>query len=186
MPRTTLLSISAGTAVLVGRDVDGTPIGGLYRPGGARPCPCALLAQTVRLTMSNHGALTRIYYGKFPDSENSKNRLRGTPLSLGASHPYPGGLQLICCFRVQGSDPPKASKFRDGEGAIVRTRLPIARGARAPPSGADGSRAFFSAALCLIQSLPWLLLRRNRKQVSRRPWSDWKKSWRRWNPGKCY
>src|SRR5437763_16645139 len=71
MPRITLLSISAGTAVLVGRDVDGTPIGGLYRPGGARPCPCALLAQTVRLTMSNHGALTRIYYGKFPDSENS-------------------------------------------------------------------------------------------------------------------
>src|SRR5207249_6020734 len=147
MPRTTLLSISAGTAVLVGRDVTGAPIGGLSPPGLAMPCPCALLAKTIRLTMSNHGALTPIYYGKFPDSENSKNRLRGTPLSLGASHPHPGGLQLICCFRVQGSDPPKASKFRDGERAIVRTRLPIARAARAPPSGADGSRACFSPPL---------------------------------------
>jgi len=99
--------------------------------------------------MSNHGALTPIYYGKFPDSENSKNRLRGTPLSLGALASLPSGLQFICCFCVQGSDPPKASKFRDGEGAIVRTRLPIPRGARPPPSGPDGSRAFFSEPLCL-------------------------------------
>src|SRR5436305_5680470 len=65
MPRTTLLSISAGTAVLVGRDVPGTPIGGLSPPGLAMPCPCALLAKIARLAMSNHGVLTPIYYGKF-------------------------------------------------------------------------------------------------------------------------
>jgi len=35
------------------------------------PCPHALLAKTIRLTIGSHGALTPIYYGKFPDSENS-------------------------------------------------------------------------------------------------------------------
>jgi len=60
------LEVRAGLAVLVGRDVSGTPIAGLRRaPERAMPCPCALLAKTARLTMSNHGVLTPIYYGKF-------------------------------------------------------------------------------------------------------------------------
>src|SRR5439155_16333214 len=79
MPRPRLVSISIRTpsvrfpgAVLllvlrVGRAVTGTPIGGLRRaPVRAMPCPCALFAKTVRLTMSSHGDLTPIYYGKFP------------------------------------------------------------------------------------------------------------------------
>src|SRR5437773_1562529 len=76
MPRPRFVSISirtpwarlpGGGVVLpilrVGRDIAGAPMGGLPR---ARPCPCALLAKTVRLTMRSHGALTPIYYGKFP------------------------------------------------------------------------------------------------------------------------
>src|SRR6478752_787332 len=60
------LEVRAGLAALVGRDVPGTPIGGLLRAAErAMPCPCALLAKTARLTMSNHGVLTPIYYGKF-------------------------------------------------------------------------------------------------------------------------
>src|SRR5438046_7434643 len=58
------LEVRAGLAGLVGRDVTGAGIGGLNRPGLAMPCPCALLAKTARLTMSNHGVLTPIYYGK--------------------------------------------------------------------------------------------------------------------------
>src|SRR3977135_3523187 len=53
--------------LFVGRDLPGTPIGGLPRaPVRAMPCPPALLAKTARLTMSNHSVLTPIYYGKFP------------------------------------------------------------------------------------------------------------------------
>src|SRR5438552_14661009 len=59
------LEVRAGLAGLVGRDVTGARIGGLSHPGLAMPCPCALLAKTARLTMSNHGVLTPIYYGKF-------------------------------------------------------------------------------------------------------------------------
>src|SRR5947207_9333712 len=60
------LEVRAGPAVLGDRDVPGTPIEGLRcPPGRAMPCPCALLAKTARLTMSNHGVLTPIYYGKF-------------------------------------------------------------------------------------------------------------------------
>src|SRR5438094_5706289 len=79
MPRPRFVSISIrtpwarllGGVVLpilrVGRDVTGAPIGGLRRaPVRAMPCPCALFAKTVRLTMSSHGDLTPIYYGKFP------------------------------------------------------------------------------------------------------------------------
>ena len=52
--------------LLVGRDVSGAPIGGLRRaPVRAMPCPSAPFAKTVRPTMSNHGVLTPIYYGKF-------------------------------------------------------------------------------------------------------------------------
>src|SRR5438874_8169172 len=77
MPRPRLVSISirtpsvrspevrAGTAGPIGRDLAGAPIGGLNPPGLAMPWPCALLAKTVRLTISNHDALTPIYYGKF-------------------------------------------------------------------------------------------------------------------------
>ena len=104
--------------------------------------------------MSNHGALTPIYYGKFPDSENSKNRLRGTPLSLGASHPYPGGLQLICCFRVQGSDPPKASKFRDGEGAIRPNQATNCTGSACPTIGPRWKSRFFLCATMLNSKFP--------------------------------
>src|SRR5258707_12962225 len=60
------LEVRAGLAVLGGRDVIGPPIEGLRcPPERAMPCPCALLAKTARLTMSNHGVLTPIYYGKF-------------------------------------------------------------------------------------------------------------------------
>src|SRR2546423_2129655 len=60
------LEVRAGLAVLVGRDVPGAPIAGLRRaPERAMPCPCALPAKSARLTMSNHGVLTPIYYGKF-------------------------------------------------------------------------------------------------------------------------
>src|SRR4029077_8499485 len=59
------LVVRAGPAVLGDRDVPGTLIGGLSPPGLAMPCPCALPAKTGRLTMSNHGVLTPIYYGKF-------------------------------------------------------------------------------------------------------------------------
>src|SRR5438874_2278278 len=60
------LEVRAGLAVLGGRDVPGAPIAGLRRaPERAMPCPCALPAKSARLTMSNHGVLTPIYYGKF-------------------------------------------------------------------------------------------------------------------------
>src|SRR5437899_699662 len=168
MPRPRVLSISirtpwvpvrlpkvrAGPAVLVGGNPAGAPIGGLLRPVRAMPCPYALLAKTIRLTMSNHGALTPIYYGKSPDSENSKNRLRGTPLSLGSSHPYPGGLQLICCFRVQGSDPPKASKFRDGEGAIRPNQATNCTGSACPTIGPRWKSRFFLCATMLNSKFP--------------------------------
>src|SRR6476469_7510910 len=58
------LEVRAGLAALVGRDVTGALIGGLSAPGLAMPCPCTLLAKTARLSMSNHGALTPIYYGE--------------------------------------------------------------------------------------------------------------------------
>src|SRR5438876_9971797 len=60
------LVVRTGLAVLGDRDVPGIPIGGLSPPGLAMPCPCALPAKIARLAMSNHGALTPIYYDKFP------------------------------------------------------------------------------------------------------------------------
>src|SRR5207302_7242459 len=86
MPRPRLVSISIRTpsvrfpgAVLllvlrVGRAVTGTPIGGLRRaPVRAMPCPCALLAQTVRLTMSSHGAFIRYLLRQIPGFGKFKN-----------------------------------------------------------------------------------------------------------------
>jgi len=64
--------------VLGDRGVPGTPIEGLRRaPERAMPCPCALLAKTARLTMSNHGVLTPIYYGKI--SAAASDRGTGSP-----------------------------------------------------------------------------------------------------------
>src|SRR5437762_12568318 len=100
MPRPRLLSTSirtpwvavrspevrAGPAALGGRDALGTPIEGLLRPPGrAMPCPCALLAKTARATMSNHGVLTSIYYGKFllPPATAGLVRLRASFTNLG-------------------------------------------------------------------------------------------------------
>src|ERR1700746_387335 len=100
MPRARLLSTSimtpwvavrslearGGLAVLVGRDVPGTPIGGLLCAAErAIPCPCALLAKTARLTMSNHGVLTPIYYGKFlpPPATAGLVRVRASFTNLG-------------------------------------------------------------------------------------------------------
>ncbi len=52
--------------MLAGRDVPGTPIGGLLRaPERAMPCPSAPLAKAARLAKSNHGVLTPNHYGKF-------------------------------------------------------------------------------------------------------------------------
>src|SRR6476620_10373493 len=75
------LEVRAGLAVLVGRDVPVAPIAGLRpAPERAMPCPCALLAKTARLTMSNHGVLTPIYYGKFlpPPATAGLVRLRAS------------------------------------------------------------------------------------------------------------
>src|SRR5258708_24952195 len=80
------LEVRAGLAVLVGRDVPGTPIAGLPRaPERAMPCPCALFAKTARLTMSNHGVLTPIYYGKFlpPPAHAGLVRLRASFTNVG-------------------------------------------------------------------------------------------------------
>jgi hypothetical protein len=79
------LEVRAGLAVLVGCDVPDAPIEGLRRaPERAMPCPCALLAKIARLTMSNHGVLTPIYYGKFlpPPATAGLVRLRAgfTPI----------------------------------------------------------------------------------------------------------
>src|SRR6059058_1030089 len=78
------LEVRAGLAGLVGRDVTGAGIGRLNRPGLAMPCPCALLAKTARLTMSNHGVLTPIYYGKFlpPPAPAGLVRLRASFTNL--------------------------------------------------------------------------------------------------------
>src|SRR5438067_13837474 len=125
MPRPRVLSISirtpwvpvrfpkvrAGPAVLVGGNPAGAPIGGLLRPVRAMPCPYALLAKIIRLTMSNHGALTPIYYGKFPDSENWKDRLPGTPLSLGASHPHPAAYNYIAVSVFKAATLPRHQNF---------------------------------------------------------------------------
>src|SRR5882724_8118116 len=60
------LEVRAGLAVLVGRDVTGAPIAGLRRaPERAMPCPCALLAKSARLTMSNHDVLTLLITANF-------------------------------------------------------------------------------------------------------------------------
>src|SRR6476659_1678674 len=75
------LEVRAGLALLVGRDVTDAPIAGLLRaPERAMPCPCALLAKTARLTMSNHDVLTPIYYGKFlpPPATAGLVRLRAS------------------------------------------------------------------------------------------------------------
>src|SRR5258707_15805064 len=75
------LEVRAGPAVLGDRDVPRPPIEGLRcPPERAMPCPCALLAKTARLTMSNHGVLTPIYYGKFlpPPATAGLVRLRAS------------------------------------------------------------------------------------------------------------
>src|SRR2546421_4385446 len=60
--------------LVVGRDVTGTPIAGLRRaPVRAMPCPCALLDQTVRLTMSSHGAFIRYLLRQIPGFGKFKN-----------------------------------------------------------------------------------------------------------------
>ena len=77
------LEVRAGLAVFVGRDVPGTPIGGLLRaPERAMPCPFAPLAKTARLAKSNHGVLTPNYYGKFlqPPAIGGLVRVRGQVL----------------------------------------------------------------------------------------------------------